>query len=47
MEALREAYAKYEYTEHYTAMIDSQEVVVTPSAYLANEFKCIIGGMVH
>jgi len=47
LDALREAYAKYEYTEHYTAMIDGRRVVVNPSVYLANEIQGIIDGMLR
>jgi len=47
LDALREAYAKYDYTEHYTATIGSREVVVTPSVYLANDIQGIIDGMLR
>ena len=47
LDALREAYAKYDYTEHYAATIGGREVVVTPSVYLANEIQGIIDGILR
>ena len=44
LDALRDAYAKYDNTEHYRLVLNDREVVVAPSIYSANEIRSIIDG---
>lgn len=47
LEALREAYARHQDAQHYTATIDERKVVVTASESLEHEVHDIIDAIVH
>jgi len=45
LNGLREAYAKHQDAEHYTAIIGQRKVVVTMSEFLQSEVHKTINGM--
>ena len=47
IEALRNAYARHQDAQHYTATIDQRKVVVTASESLEHEVHDIISSIVH
>ncbi|MBT8429127.1 MAG: hypothetical protein KJN79_04380 [Gammaproteobacteria bacterium] len=47
LDSLREAYARHQGAEHYTATIDQRKVVVTASESLEHEVHDIIDAILH
>ena len=47
LEALREAYARHQDAQHYTATIDKRKIVVTASESLEHDVHDIIDAIVH
>ncbi|MBT8428455.1 MAG: hypothetical protein KJN79_00945, partial [Gammaproteobacteria bacterium] len=47
LDSLREAYARNQDAEHYTATIDQRKVVVTASESLEHEVHDIIDSILH